>query len=774
MRMTVPRPLLLVIALVASMVLLGPMLLAQDGPRQTFQDDFRAWTRLATSIEEQLAASPPDIEQLNRYIPDLRDWRGRFDSIAAQANIPVDAFLAQIAALGDAPEGGEPEDIAARRDEIEQDLLDAVAFLRRSEEASTHASGLISRIEQLSRQTTRETLLSPGPVLVERNTIRAGLDGLRDIWDDARTQSRRAAGNAVAGLLLIFVAIPLLFGGVIYRRMIRETPDDAEAESGPLDDLIAYASPIVACLFLQQGLDLLLAPGPDGSAVLGALPLMALAALFPRWLGAEILPLDQSVEIPLNISFDARRKARRHLAALGIPVAVGLLLRRVANVLEPPAETLVVLAFPVVLLLAIHLAGIGRALTTISADDADEQGQVDDVDADPVGEVAFVSKVARGLGYVILLGALVGPILALAGYLDLGLYFVWEPTLTIWLLAGVFWMQQMSDNVFRAVSGQGADGADTVGAAIARFTVFLLSLPALASVWGVRALDWKEATYIVSRGFSVGDLQVSPGKVTVLLITLVFGILVTRFLQGIARSSILPRTRIDKGAQAAMVAGMGYLGVLLAVLLAIATAGLDFRNLAVIAGALSVGIGFGLQNVVSNFVSGIILLVERPFSEGDWIEIDDMMGTVRKISVRASTIETFDRQRVIVPNSDLVTNKVVNWTLGNTAGRLIIPVGVSYDSDSRQVEGILREAAESHPMVLGNPPPLIVFQGLGDNALEFEVRVILRDINFGLSARTELNHRILSRLREEGIEVPFPQRDVTLKNPEALLRDPEA
>jgi len=230
------------------------------------------------------------------------------------------------------------------------------------------------------------------------------------------------------------------------------------------------------------------------------------------------------------------------------------------------------------------------------------------------------------------------------------------------------------------------------------------------------------------------------------------------------RETVLPRTKMDPGARNALVTGMGYVGMTLSALVAVSVAGLNLSNLAVVAGALSVGVGFGLQTIVANFVSGIILLIERPIAEGDWIEVSGHSGIVKKIAVRSTQISTFDKHDVIVPNQDLIGGTVKNMTLSSRMGRLIIPVGVAYGSDLELTKGILEKAAADHKSLVKNPTPSVLFRGLGDSSLDFELRCYLRDVDDMATTQSDLLFRIYVDLSKAGVEIPFPQRDVNLRD----------
>ena len=237
----------------------------------------------------------------------------------------------------------------------------------------------------------------------------------------------------------------------------------------------------------------------------------------------------------------------------------------------------------------------------------------------------------------------------------------------------------------------------------------------------------------------------------------------------------LKMTTMGQGARDAMVTITGYVMFLIALLAGMSAAGFDFGNIAIIAGALSVGIGFGLQNIVNNFVSGLILLFERPVRKGDWIVVNGTEGVVKDIQIRSTRIQTFDRSDVIVPNSELISNQVTNWVLSNRAGRAIVPVGVAYGTDTEKVRDVLLAVAGANENVLQTgdyPEPVVLFRAFGDSSLNFELRVFLRDIDKRIRVVSELNFAIDKAFREAGIEIPFPQRDLHVKDlPENLLNN---
>ncbi len=294
--------------------------------------------------------------------------------------------------------------------------------------------------------------------------------------------------------------------------------------------------------------------------------------------------------------------------------------------------------------------------------------------------------------------------------------------------------------------------------------IILVNIPIVGLIWGAELSDLYEVWIRLNEGLPLGSARLTlPGLIS-LIVVFAIGYGLTRLFQRVLQTSILPNTSFDTGGKNAIVSGVGYAGIILATMAAISSTGLDLSSLAIVAGALSVGLGFGLQTIVSNFVSGIILLIERPIKEGEWIEVAGFSGTVRKISVRSTQIQTFDRGTVIVPNSELISGSVLNYTHSNLMGRVRVPIGVAYGTDPRKVEKILLDLAEVHPRILKKPAPSVVFMGFGSDSLNFEIRAFMKDVGYVLAIKSDLNFEIVKAFQEEGIEIPFAQRDVTIKN----------
>jgi potassium efflux system protein len=210
--------------------------------------------------------------------------------------------------------------------------------------------------------------------------------------------------------------------------------------------------------------------------------------------------------------------------------------------------------------------------------------------------------------------------------------------------------------------------------------------------------------------------------------------------------------------------------------------GLQWSSIQWLVAALSVGLGFGLQEIVANFISGIILLFEQPIRVGDVVTVENTTGTVSRIRIRATTIVNWERQELIIPNKSFITGQLINWSLSDTVNRLFITVGVDYDTDTRKAMQLMAEVAAEHPKVLDDPPPRITFEGFGDNALTLNMRAYLDDLDARIQTITELHQAILDEFRAAGIVIAFPQRDLHLDSSRPLelvlrkdaLRDPQA
>jgi len=284
----------------------------------------------------------------------------------------------------------------------------------------------------------------------------------------------------------------------------------------------------------------------------------------------------------------------------------------------------------------------------------------------------------------------------------------------------------------------------------------------LLVVWALYDSAGQAWNALMAKSIQLGEIEVSLHMVVLVILVLYLSMTFSWLLRALLETQIFPHRDFDRGVRDAIKKLLHYSIVFIGFLFAMSLAGFELKNFAVLAGAFGIGIGFGLQNIVNNFVSGLILLFERPVRVGDVVIIEDQWSTVRKIGMRSTVVETLNKSEIIVPNSELISQKVTNWTLSSSMARIVIPVGVAYGSNVPKVLNLLREAALACKDVLEIPEPSPIFTSFGDSSLDFELRVWVSNIDRMMSNRSELLQLIDQRFREEDVEIPFPQRDLHL------------
>ncbi len=292
----------------------------------------------------------------------------------------------------------------------------------------------------------------------------------------------------------------------------------------------------------------------------------------------------------------------------------------------------------------------------------------------------------------------------------------------------------------------------------------LLWLWVTASLFGVDEWVIDSLAAILYAEASIGEVTLSLRGVAVFILAIWVAVWSSRIVRAVLNQDVLPRMDLPRGVPNTISMTAHYTIMMLGLLLAVGFIGLDLSSLALVIGALGVGIGFGLQNLVNNFVSGLILIFEAPIQVGDTVEVGELMGKVVQIGIRTSRVRTYSGSEVIVPNGDLVSNQVINWTLSDRRRRLNLAVGVAYGSDPAVVTALLRETVEADEDVLEDPPPIIVFNDFGDSALNFQVLAWIADFDRGFEMRHRLNSAINNALKTAGVTIPFPQRDLHVKS----------
>ncbi len=735
---------------------------------------YENWESTVSRAESVLLAGRASEKSLEILRDEIRNWRSIFKTSTNINSDRISLIQTQFNALPLAPDDGSEDPLKIRRNEIKDLLNELKTPGLRANDAFIQADTLISEIDSLLRArqtdallTSVESPLRPGiwtqAISESFNALLAPIREFRliEISDAQKTNFKTQAVNIFT---LVFGAIASWFVGLKLTNSV-----DSIANKTPAKRLGVVKLPVsllelllkfVSVLLIVRALHLSGLVGLKGSLFLDQVPYFSALLLFALWIPKQLFSGEVGFLSSLNLNNKVADSSNFAGAAL-----VLILFDLNATGLAQTSITHDTYSFAVLIITILASLILWRVCKSIKEiENLLSQKQEDDEQL----RISFSWRLASIIHRLLLLSLFLAPILVAVGYVNAGQELTKSVILSLGLLITVIIVQDYVVDFYLMVLGEEEDNRDQLIPILLSFVLLLVSLPFFAVIWGVRQQELLEIWSNFQSGFELGTIKLSPGLILGFLIIFTIGYMVTRFVQSALQSTVLPRTTMDSGAQTAIISGVGYVGIFLSAIIAFSTTGLDLSSLAIVAGALSVGIGFGLQNIVSNFVSGIILLIERPVSVGDWIEVSGKMGYVRDISVRSTRIETFDRSDVIIPNADLVSGVVTNYTRGNTVGRLIIPVGVAYGSDTKTVEAILKEIAEAHPKILEDPGPSVVFQGFGSDSLDFEIRAILGDVNWMLSIKSEINHQIAERFAKEGIEIPFAQRDIWIKNPESL------
>jgi small-conductance mechanosensitive channel len=304
--------------------------------------------------------------------------------------------------------------------------------------------------------------------------------------------------------------------------------------------------------------------------------------------------------------------------------------------------------------------------------------------------------------------------------------------------------------------------------ALAGWTIWILTVLQEFTIRD-EVFDWFNRVFVAP--IKIGSTQISLLNIILFFFIIYLTITISRIIRFFLEGDVFTRMKLKKGVPGAISLMLRITIITIGFLIAIAAAGVQMEKLALLLGAFGVGIGFGLQNIFNNLISGIILAFERPINEGDIIEVGTLMGVVKEIGIRSSIIKTYDGAEVIVPNGNLISNELINWTLSDQRRRGEVRLGVAYGTDPQKVLDLLLEAAESNERVLDYPKPWAIFLGFGENSLDFRIVFWIADADTRLSIQSEVTVKLNQLIKAAGIEIPFPQRDLHLRSADAKIFD---
>jgi potassium-dependent mechanosensitive channel len=736
------------------------------------------WQHELDRLESALQKPRLRYSELNDLRDELQRVRAGIEDFWKRLEPPLAAAKDQVALLGPAPAAGQPPE--PEQAALNRAGLNYLFGLLSAGQAAVHSANLridqlINTIQDIRRKNFTTSLLQPVPGIYSYQTwanlpdyVPSATSRVRDLlvewWDSVRDQNEVLLIGFEAILLWLVLTIAAWHGVHRLRRWGHDgEPPFWRRASSAAGVILLRILPVVAPIMFLYGMIAETHALPERvdwifySTAQSIIIIFAVNALvttvFAPWSSQWRL-------IPASDRAAARICGL--ILTLAIAYGVTTLIYVVTRIVQAPFALTVAVAFPSSLLLAAIIVAI--LLTPL-----DGQHQ------ERMPSLRWLT--ALRIPIWITVAAIV--VCALGGYLALSRFLAQQLIVTGSILSFVYLLLLWVDGLMH---GLGDDSAATglwlkeragleqrrrkqlvlpIGLVL-KFAVLVFSVPLILLQWGYRwpdIYDWYSQFF----GFQIGNTQVSFGVLLASII--VFGLAygAARVFQGWLDAHVLKPAGISGGVRDSIRIGVGYVGIVIAALAAFSYAGFNLSNLAILAGAFSVGIGFGLQSVVNNFVSGLILLAERPIKVGDLVVVGGEEGYVRKISVRSTEVETSERARVLIPNSCFITEKVKNWTLRDNTRRVVIPISVGYGCDPRKVMATLLKVAQDNPNVMTTPAASVDFD-FGADSLNFELYAFVYDLNKGGSTSTDLRIAILDAFNKADIAMPFRQTGAMPQN----------
>ncbi len=684
------------------------------------------------------------------------------------------------------------EQLIAQREKLSQLRSQLTSLVKQTQVFDLQANDLISRITAARRKLLEDALfvktksvLDPGlwqPVFQNFPHFISQITIFMKNW---LQQISARVGPLAATMTLFTLLATVVFIWPARRRLLQVTHRPPENLNPPelSKNLSAFAIvglatilPMIIAFVLYTGLDSLHLSSTQMNIILRSTFIGLIIYAFAQGLGRALLAPGRPGWRIIAMNDSTARELMRLLfigaTLFAIAAPMASLLEEFSRV-EESSELLAALAAICVALLTM------RALHRY-ARDTDLNGDAEEA-ATGSGPI-FLWRWAMPAIWLAAFAALIAPVI---GYIWFGWFLAVQIGWSLLILGTLHLLLIVTDtsttNAFVITAPAGRMLHDTMAlrasvieqvgvilSGVSRLTLLLLAAIAILLPWGFSTGDIAGLFRTTLFDLQIGSITLSLSGLFSALLIMGAAIALTRAAQSWLENRFLPKTQLDIGLKSSISTSFGYIGYILGGLFSLSVAGLNLQNIAIVAGALSVGIGLGLQGIVNNFVSGLILLAERPIKVGDWVVVGADQGYVRRINVRATEIETFDRASVMVPNSNLISGVVKNWMHGNTMGRVSVPIGVSYNSDPEKVREILETCARAHNMVLSYPAPVAYFINFGASSLDFELRCYLGNVNYAMSVGSDLRFAIAKALQDAEIEIPFPQQDVHIRDLEKL------